>query len=600
MTTLSLTSIAFATGVPEPKANIILTFNAPVTAGSGEIVLRSVYNDGFPVLTEDIATSGRITIAGNTVTLDPSVDLSFGGRYQVIFPSGLLRDAAGGTLDQAYDTVVATSLSPVALRLDGTGGEDRLVGSNLADTLSGNGGNDDLEGWDGNDTLHGGGDNDTLLGGDGDDLLFGGDGNDNLYDDSGDNVLSGGAGNDFLTAARGTNKLSGGAGDDVLVVNGGAIMDGGDGDDLLHVNSADSDVTASGGAGRDVFAFAPRLASVVTITDFATGAGGDVLDPYQLFSDAPAANLFTTGHLRLQQSGGDTLVQIDLDGAAGQQSGFRTVVALRNTKADTLTSDNFAQGMSPSGSSKGMTLHGTAERDYLYGGVLDDTLDGGAGDDLLVGGAGNDALDGGAGRDLFWSDAGNDVVAGGAGLDSASYTALLSSVRITQVDGATRVEDLLGNQGTDLLTGVERIRFSDLSWALDVGIDGDAGKVYRLYQAAFDRKPDAAGLGYWLSVTEFGSSMESVASSFTQSAEFRKLYGDTPTNAELVTRYYSNVLHRAPDAGGYAYWVDVLDRQLASASQVLNHFSESRENVDAVAKIIGGGFEYKPFTWSID
>ena len=33
---------------------------------------------------------------------------------------------------------------------------------------------------------------------------------------------------------------------------------------------------------------------------------------------------------------------------------------------------------------------------------------------------------------------------------------------------------------------------------LALDINGTAGQVYRLYQAAFDRKPDLVGLGYWI------------------------------------------------------------------------------------------------------
>lgn len=43
------------------------------------------------------------------------------------------------------------------------------------------------------------------------------------------------------------------------------------------------------------------------------------------------------------------------------------------------------------------------------------------------------------------------------------------------------------------------------------------------------------------------------------SAEFKALYGVNPTNAEFVTRLYNNVLHRAPEQGGFDYWTGLLD-----------------------------------------
>lgn len=247
-----------------------------------------------------------------------------------------------------------------------------------------------------------------------------------------------------------------------------------------------------------------------------------------------------------------------------------------------------------------MMLSGTGLNDALYGGVLDDTMTGGAGNDQLQGDAGNDTLDGGTGNDDLWGEAGRDVIAGGDGLDTAVYSSILGAYTIKQADGALRVEEIKTGLDSDTLSGVERLRFLDLTWALDVGADGNAGQVYRLYQAAFDRKPDAAGLGYWLVRKDAGFGMEYIAEAFTQSEEFHKLYGDAPTNAELVTHYYDNVLHRAPDAGGHTYWVDVLDRKQATAAQVLNYFSESRENVEAVAAIIGDGYAFRPAYFGID
>src|SRR5690349_10369696 len=44
--------------------------------------------------------------------------------------------------------------------------------------------------------------------------------------------------------------------------------------------------------------------------------------------------------------------------------------------------------------------------------------------------------------------------------------------------------------------GVELIKFVDLYTSFDIA--GPYGQVYRLYQAAFNRKPDLGGLGFWI------------------------------------------------------------------------------------------------------
>lgn len=47
-----------------------------------------------------------------------------------------------------------------------------------------------------------------------------------------------------------------------------------------------------------------------------------------------------------------------------------------------------------------------------------------------------------------------------------------------------------------------------------------------------------------------GYSLMNVALGFVQSAEFQALYGVKPSNNALITKFYTNVLHRAPDQGG--------------------------------------------------
>jgi hypothetical protein len=153
--------------------------------------------------------------------------------------------------------------------------------------------------------------------------------------------------------------------------------------------------------------------------------------------------------------------------------------------------------------------------------------------------------------------------------------------------------DKTGLEGRDTLYDVERFQFSDVTLALDAS--GAAGKVYRLYQAAYDRKPDAGGLGFWISQADKGVTQTSIAEGFIGSAEFKNLYGAAPSNDALVSRIYKNVLHRDPDANGKAFWVDVLDRKAATVAEVLMGFSESPENVATVAMFIASGFEYQPW-----
>lgn len=131
--------------------------------------------------------------------------------------------------------------------------------------------------------------------------------------------------------------------------------------------------------------------------------------------------------------------------------------------------------------------------------------------------------------------------------------------------------------------------------ALSHDIDGIAGQAYRLYAAAFDRTPDAVGLGYWIAAMDRGVSLQTVASGFTGSQEFIDLYGARPSDAQYVDLLYQNTLHRAPDAGGQQFWVDAMQVHHAQREELLVYFSESPENQAQVIGAITDGIAFVPW-----
>lgn len=120
---------------------------------------------------------------------------------------------------------------------------------------------------------------------------------------------------------------------------------------------------------------------------------------------------------------------------------------------------------------------------------------------------------------------------------------------------------------------------ADLVAALRASYDNTTyvDPVVRLYQAAFVRTPDAAGLGYWTARRRGGTSIAAIAQHFAGSGELRAMYG-TLTNRGFVQRVYQNVLGRPGDAAGIDYWTQQLDTRQRTRGTVLLGFSESPEN----------------------
>lgn len=226
---------------------------------------------------------------------------------------------------------------------------------------------------------------------------------------------------------------------------------------------------------------------------------------------------------------------------------------------------------------------GSPFTDSIIGNVFDNSIHGGAADDRIEGGGGNDAINGGTGIDTA-------VYSGTA----ASYTLSLS------LNSTTTITDRTANRdGTDTLTNVERLQFTDTMLALDTASNQNAGNAYLLYQAAFDRTPDVGGLGYWISKLDGGVDVvRDVAMNFILSDEFTRLYGPNPSGTEFVNLLYKNVLDRAPDAGGLGYWLDEFEREgdtLIKRASTLNNFAISAENISNVTDQIIGGIGYQAY-----
>ncbi|TXG00429.1 DUF4214 domain-containing protein [Massilia arenae] len=158
---------------------------------------------------------------------------------------------------------------------------------------------------------------------------------------------------------------------------------------------------------------------------------------------------------------------------------------------------------------------------------------------------------------------------------------------VSTVNDITTVISKQTALGAPLPSGTRRLKFSDGTLVID--INGPGGAVYRVYQAAFDRKPDDSGYAYWLSVADGGTPIETIATGFVDSNEFRNLYGDKPSNEELLNRYYHNVLHRAPDPDGHAFWLRALNAGSITPAAVLAQFSDSAENREQVLPHIRNG-----------
>ena len=195
----------------------------------------------------------------------------------------------------------------------------------------------------------------------------------------------------------------------------------------------------------------------------------------------------------------------------------------------------------------------------------------------------------GAGGAAAVVDGSQGTIDGGGGLDTLYLRGAHTQYTIAHTATGYSVS---GNGVNEWVTNVERLAFTDGFVGLD--IQGDTGMAYRIYQAAFNRTPDTGGLGFWINAMDKGMGLEEVSANFIGSVEFQATYGGLD-NAQFVTQIYQNVLHRAPDPGGLAFWQNQLDSGTWTRAVVLTGFSESNENQANVIGAIQDGAYYNIF-----
>lgn len=122
--------------------NILLTFSETIQRGTGQIQIHSGSASGPIIEAFDVASSNRLTISGNQLTIDPTNNLANSTQYFVTFAAGAVKDLAGngflGTSTYDFTTAPTSDTTPPTVSffspLDGVTGVS--INTNIALTFS--------------------------------------------------------------------------------------------------------------------------------------------------------------------------------------------------------------------------------------------------------------------------------------------------------------------------------------------------------------------------------------------------------------------------------------------------------------------------------
>ncbi|MFN3260567.1 MAG: hypothetical protein ACE37J_08400 [Pikeienuella sp.] len=347
---------------------------------------------------------------------------------------------------------------------EGTSGNDTISASDLrANRIDGRGGNDRLVAGSAGDTLIGGEGNDTLVGAPGAQRIEGGNGNDVFILSPGNDTMVGGAGNDRFEAGPGVNRIDGGTGTDTLEF--GAALSA----FAVIRNGAELTVSRNGEtntvADVEFFLFTDgqrTLSALLAEIEPGLVDPGPVdpdPDPVAPGPDAPGPVTPdpappTSG----PTPGDDVLTGTNGPDRIAARAGDDTVRGLGGDDTllgqqgdDVLRGAGGADRLNGGGGSD--RLLGQGDDDTLKGGGGRDDLKGGGGSDRLIGGASADRIDGGRGADTLIGGASADVFRFAPGDGSDVIQRFQQGVDLVEFKrGVSGIEDLtITQQGDDVL-----------------------------------------------------------------------------------------------------------------------------------------------------
>ena len=390
--------------------NISLTFSEKIQAGTGDIILSS--DDGTDIRTIAITDSSQISIAGDTLIINPTDDLLKDKGYSVQLAAGVITDLAGnpfaGIADAAmlnFRTIPSVSIiSPIVPLFFLTTSSDRITGTSGSDSIIGLVDTADTE----LDTLQSS------------DFIDGSEGYDTAqFEVTGDVTYAPTIRNVELIDVR--TKGSKGAILDMSEVDGLSnirIKDTDGGGDTLTFNNVKNIVNLniidtnssvilnyapfifSSTADGVMSLYLSNMNSSVTINNASDrlrelniSIGGEsntlkldgsALGPYLYIHDSHSVGIKSNLNLSFSGAGGPRW--IDARGTVGDH-----ILDLSNSERD----------LEVFGGIGSEVITGGAGSDTVFGGDGNDTIFGGPGDDIITGGAGADKLEGGEGKDTF-------------------------------------------------------------------------------------------------------------------------------------------------------------------------------------------------------
>ncbi len=236
-------------------------------------------------------------------------------------------------------------------------------------------------------------------------------------------------------------------------------------------------------------------------------------------------------------------------------------------------------------SSVGMNAEGMAKHNNvsISSGALIENVIGSPYDDVIIGNAANNVV-------TFTG--GNDIVDGDAGLDSVRFWSSSANMHVFKdsASGYWNAETLNNEGGSIELRQVERLIFTDTSWALDTAGTENAGITAKILGAVFgkDSLSNKAYVGIGLSFLDAGWTYDNLAGLALNAA-------GAATNDQIVSLLWKNVIGTTASTADKAPYITMLKNGMSpgALAHLAADTSFNTVNINLVG-LMQTGLEYIP------
>ena len=401
-----------------------------LTGGAGNntfVITSNGGGDGSAAEGDTITdfTDGTDAIGFDTSLTFGNLTIESSGSNTVIKNGSNYLATISGVSSSSITAVDFQSTSTSALTLNGTSGDDILIGGAGNDTFNGLGGSDTLMGWAGNDTF-------------------------NITNKSGAYA----------------DTVTGGAGNDVLSINYSGISSMAD----FTTNLTNSTLTLTDASGGTI------TAAGIVDPDYLDNTGLMINSIDYTFVDSSLSNnAWGRGSMHDGSLGGTYGVAVDEVNKKIHlfQKGTSTYATYHASRVgwNSVEDQNIGKYVTNMGStSVAFTLYGSPINDYVSAGGKADTLSTYGGNDQVYPAGGADVVDLGVGNDVVFVNTASltedSSINGGDGSDTLNFGTIFNldgnsqsedasvSIDISSIGNAFNFENIVGTRGgNDTLTG---------------------------------------------------------------------------------------------------------------------------------------------------